>query len=240
VISFHTANRLVISRRDSDAVSRCRRSRKCGVMPLNAQRNGCACRGEANLFIPRAGQGRSAASRRTRQPTSGRSTKTPWACGTPGKTGCRHCTGRLHRRPRLSERAGGRQDLLLGRTPPQRVFALYDGHRLNGMRTADRRGGSLSHAECLTLPASIGSLIAPQRLRWVLRGLLGADRTSRSPRPGVAAATHRRPAWCVRGDWTDPSGCRPRQMQSRTWVWPVRRRCVAARPGRAHARRSAG
>jgi hypothetical protein len=54
VISFHTVNRSVIARRHSDAVSKCRRSRKCGVMPLNAERNRCACRGEANRFIARS------------------------------------------------------------------------------------------------------------------------------------------------------------------------------------------
>src|SRR4030095_12497176 len=41
--------------------------------------------------------------------------------------------------------------LLFGSAPPQRVLALYGGHRLHGMRAADGIGGGLRHAEVLHL-----------------------------------------------------------------------------------------
>jgi len=51
VTSFQVRNRVPISRRYSSADSRWRPGRKCGDIPLNAERNLCACRAEVNLFI---------------------------------------------------------------------------------------------------------------------------------------------------------------------------------------------
>jgi hypothetical protein len=45
---FQVAKRAVISCRYWAAVSRWRRDRKCGNIPLNADRNRCACPGEVN------------------------------------------------------------------------------------------------------------------------------------------------------------------------------------------------
>ena len=47
VISFQPVKRSAISWRHPVADSRCRRGRKCGEMRLNADRNRCACPGEA-------------------------------------------------------------------------------------------------------------------------------------------------------------------------------------------------
>ena len=44
VTSFHVVNRSAISRRYSSAPSRWRRGRKCGEMPLKADKNRWACR----------------------------------------------------------------------------------------------------------------------------------------------------------------------------------------------------
>ena len=38
----------------SGAVSRCRPGRKCGEMPLNTDKNRCACPGDVNRFIARS------------------------------------------------------------------------------------------------------------------------------------------------------------------------------------------
>ncbi len=54
VISFQTAKRSAITSRYSAADSRCRRGRKCGEMPLNADRNLCACRIDLKRFIARS------------------------------------------------------------------------------------------------------------------------------------------------------------------------------------------
>ena len=54
MIWFQTAKRLVISVRHSGALIRCRRGRKCGEMPLKADRNRWACPGEAKRFITRS------------------------------------------------------------------------------------------------------------------------------------------------------------------------------------------
>jgi hypothetical protein len=54
VISFQVVNRMSISRRYSSADSRWRRGRKCGEIPLNADRNRCACPAEVNFFITRS------------------------------------------------------------------------------------------------------------------------------------------------------------------------------------------
>jgi hypothetical protein len=48
---FQVVNRVSISRRYSSAVSRWRRGLKCGDIPLNADRNRCACRAEVNRFM---------------------------------------------------------------------------------------------------------------------------------------------------------------------------------------------
>src|SRR6185369_14723791 len=45
VTSRQTVKRSAISARHSGAVSRCRPGRKCGEMPLNADKNRCACPG---------------------------------------------------------------------------------------------------------------------------------------------------------------------------------------------------
>lgn len=52
--SFQAVNRVFISCRCWAAVSRWRRARKCGDIPLNAERNRCALPGERNLFIARS------------------------------------------------------------------------------------------------------------------------------------------------------------------------------------------
>ena len=54
VTSFHTVNRSAISRRYSSAPSRWRRGRKCGEMPLKADKNRWACPGEVNRFMARS------------------------------------------------------------------------------------------------------------------------------------------------------------------------------------------
>lgn len=54
VTSFQVVNRPAISRRYSSAPSRWRRGRKCGEMPLNADKNRCACPDEVNRFMARS------------------------------------------------------------------------------------------------------------------------------------------------------------------------------------------
>ena len=54
VTSRQTVKRSAISARHSGAVSRCRPGRKCGEMPLNADKNRCACPGDVNRFIARS------------------------------------------------------------------------------------------------------------------------------------------------------------------------------------------
>jgi hypothetical protein len=54
VTSRQTVKRSAISVRHSGAVSRCRPGRKCGEMPLNADKNRCACPGDVNRFIARS------------------------------------------------------------------------------------------------------------------------------------------------------------------------------------------
>jgi hypothetical protein len=51
---FQVVNRVVISWRYWVAVSRWRRGRKCGDIPLNAERNRCALPGEVNFFLARS------------------------------------------------------------------------------------------------------------------------------------------------------------------------------------------
>ena len=51
---FQVVNRVVISCRYWAAVSRCRRGRKWGDMPLKAERNRWAPPGEVNFFIARS------------------------------------------------------------------------------------------------------------------------------------------------------------------------------------------
>jgi integrase len=51
---FQVVNRMAISRWYSLACSRWRRGRKCGDIPLNADRNRCAPPGEVNFFIARS------------------------------------------------------------------------------------------------------------------------------------------------------------------------------------------
>ena len=51
---FQVVNRSVIARRYSWAESRCRPGRKCGELPLKADKNRWACRAEVNLFISRS------------------------------------------------------------------------------------------------------------------------------------------------------------------------------------------
>jgi hypothetical protein len=69
--SFQAVNRVFISCRCWAAMSRWRRGRKCGDIPLNAERNRCALPGERNLFI-----GRSAA----------------WSAGGRSRLGCSDST----------------------------------------------------------------------------------------------------------------------------------------------------
>jgi hypothetical protein len=54
VIWFQVVNRSVISRRYSWAESRWWPGRKCGEMPLKADKNRWACRAEVNFFIARS------------------------------------------------------------------------------------------------------------------------------------------------------------------------------------------
>lgn len=54
VTSFQVVNRLAMSRRYSLAPSRWRPGRKCGDIPLNADRNRCAPPGELNFFMARS------------------------------------------------------------------------------------------------------------------------------------------------------------------------------------------
>ena len=54
VTSFQVVNRSAISRRYSLAPSRWRPGRKCGDIPLNADKNRWACPGEVNRFIARS------------------------------------------------------------------------------------------------------------------------------------------------------------------------------------------
>ncbi len=54
VTSFQVVTRVSISHRYSSAVSRWRRGRKCGDIPLKADRNRCACPAEVNFFIARS------------------------------------------------------------------------------------------------------------------------------------------------------------------------------------------
>ena len=54
VIWFQVVNRPVISRRYSVAESRWRPGRKCGEMPLKADRKRWACPAEVNFFIARS------------------------------------------------------------------------------------------------------------------------------------------------------------------------------------------
>ena len=51
---FQVVNRVFISCRYWAAVSRWRRGRKWGDIPLNADRNRCALPGEVNFFIARS------------------------------------------------------------------------------------------------------------------------------------------------------------------------------------------
>jgi hypothetical protein len=50
--SFQMLNRVSISRRYSEALSRWRRGRKCGEMPENTAKNRCAPPGERNFALP--------------------------------------------------------------------------------------------------------------------------------------------------------------------------------------------